>query len=138
MKPLSKKDLELVEAVKAYAKEFKPKHWRGEHISSVYAAVRTEDGSVFVGPNIYQPYSAPSSICAEYSAIALAYAAGHKKIVTTVTFKYRSPKNKEFFTPCGNCREFLSMFGNPWIIVPKGRGLRKAKLSEMLPMSTQC
>jgi hypothetical protein len=41
MRLLSKKDLDLVDAVKAYAKSFKPQRFRGEHCSSVYAAVRT-------------------------------------------------------------------------------------------------
>jgi cytidine deaminase len=136
MNTLTSKDLELVAAVKAYARKFKPKRWRGEHISSVYAGVLA-GGKTYIAPNIYHPYSGPTSICAEYSAAALAYADGNKDFDAIVAFHYRGPKHQKFYSPCGQCREFLRLFGDPWVIVPNGKKLGKERLSELLENSTE-
>jgi len=36
--------------------------------------------------------------------------------------------------PCGKCRQFISEFGNPYVIVEVGGELKKVRLSELYPL----
>jgi len=130
MVKLTVQDKELIAIAKKTAKRFTKNKWKGDKISTVGAALRTTDGSVFTGPNIFHPYSSPASMCAEYNVIAQAYAKGYKKFDIIVAYHYRSAKEKGFYPPCGNCREFLRLFGNPWVILSN---TKKERLNKLLP-----
>lgn len=124
---LSKEDLELVKIAKDLIKK------RSSKISSVACALRTRDSKIFKGVNIYLECSAPCSICAEYSAIATMVSEASKKIDTIVAVLYWK-KKFSILPPCGKCRQFMSEFGNPYVIVEIKRNLKKVKLSELNPL----
>ncbi|MBI2653692.1 cytidine deaminase [Candidatus Woesearchaeota archaeon] len=135
MKQLTKKDKMLVEEAKKVAKKFSSVKWKGENISSVGAALITKNGKVYSGPNIDHKQSAPSSICAEYTALAKAYSEGHREIDTIVAYFYQSKRVQKILAPCGKCREFMRLFGNPWIIINANGKSKKVKLKEIHPFA---
>ena len=120
---LTKQDKELIKEAKIIAKKLNSK------ISCVGSALRTSKGKIYSGANIFNEDSAPVSICAEYSAIAQAHANKMKKINTIVAVGYWN-KKYHIMLPCGKCREFIKMFGNPWIIKSANN---KIKLKQLLP-----
>jgi len=130
MKKITQKDMELIEEAKKVAKKFCSVKWKEEQISTVGAALRTKDGKIYSGPNIFHPESGPSSICAEYTALAKAYSEGYKEIDTIVAYGYRSEKEQKIMAPCGKCRAFIRLFGNPWVII---NAKEKFRLKEILP-----
>ena len=71
----------------------------------VGAALRTLDGTVFVGVNV-ENVAYPEGTCAEAGAIAAMIAAGQAEI-TEVAVIADSPKP---VTPCGGCRQKLAEF----------------------------
>jgi cytidine deaminase len=123
---LSKRDLELVEKAKELIKKRKSKR------SSVASVLITENGRIFQGVNIEIQCSAPCSICAEYAAIGTMVSEGEGKIDTIVAFTCK--QGGHVLPPCGKCRQFISEFGNPYVIVQVGGQLKKAKLSELYPL----
>jgi cytidine deaminase len=72
----------------------------------VGAAVRA-DGAIHEAPNI-EIASYPLSVCAERNAVAVAVAAGHRRIdaVAVVGSSETGPT-----PPCGGCRQVLFEFG---------------------------
>jgi cytidine deaminase len=123
---LSKGDLELVEKAKELIRKRKSRR------SSVASVLRTKNGRVFQGVNIEIECSAPCSICAEYAAIGTMVSEGEEEIDTIVAFAYK--QGGHVLPPCGKCRQFISGFGNPYVIVQVDRELKKAKLSELYPL----
>jgi homotetrameric cytidine deaminase len=123
---LSKGDLELVEKAKELIRKRKSRR------SSVASVLRTKNGRVFQGVNIEIACSAPCSICAEYAAIGTMVSEGEEEIDTIVAFAYK--QGGHVLPPCGKCRQFISEFGNPYVIVQVDRELKKAKLSELYPL----
>jgi len=123
---LSKGDLELVEKAKELIRKRKSRR------SSVASVLRTKNGRVFQGVNIEIECSAPCSICAEYAAIGTMVSEGEEEIDTIVAFAYK--QGGHVLPPCGKCRQFISEFGNPYVIVQVDRELKKAKLSELYPL----
>ena len=123
---LEKPDLELVEKAKDLIAKRKSK-W-----SSVASVLRTRSGKIFEGVNIEIECSAPCSICAEYAAIGTMVTEGEHKIETIVACSYKN--GGYVLPPCGKCRQFISEFGNPHVIVQVGQKLKKAKLSELYPL----
>jgi cytidine deaminase len=123
---LTKQDLELLEKARQVIKKRKSK-W-----SSVGAALRTNNNKVFCGVNIEIECSAPCSICAEYAAIGTMVSEGEKEIRTIVAVS----SNREYsvLPPCGKCRQFISEFGNPYVIVEVDGKLKKTRLSELYPL----
>ncbi len=97
--------------------------------SAVGAALRTANGKIFHGVNIEIECSAPCSICAEYAAIGTMVTEGESKIDTIVAVSYKSG----VIPPCGQCRQFISEFGDPCVIIRVKGQLKKAKLSELYP-----
>jgi cytidine deaminase len=45
-----------------------------------------------------------------------------------------SNRNYSVLPPCGKCRQFISEFGNPYVIVEVNGKLKKVKLSELCPL----
>lgn len=123
---LSKQDLELIAEARDVIKKRKSKR------SSVGAALRTSSDKVFCGVNIEIECSAPCSICAEYAAIGTMVSEGENEIQTIVAVS--SNRDYSVLPPCGKCRQFISEFGNPYVIVEVGGKLKKAKLSELYPL----
>ena len=123
---LTKEDLELVEKARNLIRKRKSKR------STVGAALRTKNDKVFCGVNIEIECSAPCSICAEYAAIGTMVSEGEEEITTIVAVS--SKRKYSVLPPCGKCRQFISEFGNPYVIVEVNRGLKKAKLNELYPL----
>jgi cytidine deaminase len=96
----------------------------------VGAAV-TDDGEIFGAPNI-ENASYPMSVCAERNAVAVAVAAGHRRIrAVAVVGSGEAPT-----PPCGGCRQVLYEFGGPGLTVicesPSGER-RTWALEDLLP-----
>ena len=125
-KNLTKRDLELVDEAKDLIEKRKSKR------SSVAAALRTKNNRIFSGVNIEIECSAPCSICAEYAAIGTMVSEGEEEIETIVAFAYKN--GGRVLPPCGECRQFISEFGDPDVIVQVDRKLKKARLSELYPL----
>lgn len=139
MRKLSNKDRKLIAEAKRVAKAFFKEKWfcnetqNLKNISTVGAALILKDGKIFSGPNIYHSYSSGASICAEYTAVAKAYSEGHREIDTIVAYRYKNKNKQSILPPCGQCRELLRLFGNPWVIIEKQNKITKEKLSNLLP-----
>ena len=123
LRDLAEQDLELVELARDLVKK------RKSQISSVAAVLRTKNGRIFRGVNIEIEASAPCSICAEYAAIGTMVTEGEKAIDTIVAVSTSS-----VLPPCGQCRQFIREFGNPFVIVEVGGALKKAELSDLYPL----
>jgi cytidine deaminase len=123
---LKKRDLELIETAKKLIGKRKSKR------SSVASVLRTKSGKIFQGVNIEIECSAPCSICAEYAAIGTMVSEGEEKIDTIVAVSYKD--GGHVLPPCGKCRQFISEFGNPYVIVQIEKELKKAKLNELYPL----
>lgn len=98
--------------------------------SSVASALTTSNGRVFQGVNIEIEASAPSSICAESAAIGTMVSEGEKTIKTIVAVNTKG----QVIPPCGKCRQFISEFGNPYIIVEIYGKLKKTRLLNLYPL----
>lgn len=129
---LTAEDLKLIELAKQTAVDFADQTWESDQLSSVGSAVKTKSGQIYTGANIRCPHSAPASICAEYTALAQAYAKKDREVETMVSYHFR-PESQQVASPCGQCREFIRLFGNPWIIVQTKEGLKKILLSDLNP-----
>jgi len=127
LEDLADQDWELVEVAKELVRK------RRSKISSVAAVLRTGSGRVFSGVNIEIEASAPCSICAEYAAIGTMVTEGEKEIDTILAVNY-GENQCSILPPCGKCRQFISEFGNPYVIVQVEGELRKVKLSELYPL----
>lgn len=136
MRPLDEKDKELVGLACECAKEFSTVRWHGRRLSGVGSALRTASGEVFTGPNIDHPESSPCSMCAEYTALGKAYSEGHTEIKTIVAAWHHEGR-EGIIPPCGRCREFMRLFGNPWVIIETSEGPRKARLDEIHPYAPE-
>ena len=100
---------------------------------AVGAAVRAEDGRVFVGCNV-ENAAYPSGTCAEQAAIAAMIAAGACKIEALVVVA-DGPRP---VTPCGACRQRIREFasGNTQIYAGNLAGARQHfSMSDLLPHS---
>jgi len=99
--------------------------------TSVAAALKTKDQRVFQGVNIEVSGSAPSSFCAEYAAVGAMVSEGASEIQTIVAV---NGKKNAVLPPCGNCRQLLREFGNPYVILDlRGRHV-KVRLAELYPV----
>jgi cytidine deaminase len=123
---LTKEDLELVEKARDLIRKRKSRR------STVGAALRTKNDKVFCGVNIEIECSAPCSICAEYAAIGTMVSEGEEEIITVVAVS--SKRKYSALPPCGKCRQFISEFGNPYVIVEVNGKLKRTKLSELYPL----
>ena len=73
----------------------------------VGAALRTTDGSVFVGVNV-ENVAYPEGTCAEAGAIAAMCAAGQTRIAEVAVIA----DSPEPVSPCGGCRQKLAEFAS--------------------------
>lgn len=94
---------------------------------AVGAAVRTADGKIFTGCNV-ENASYGLSCCAERCAIFAAVGAGERKF----TALYVVADTKEPVSPCGACRQVMTEFNIPEIILANTNGEIKIYTSEEL------
>ena len=99
----------------------------------VGAAVRTPDGSVYVGANVEN--AAYQGTCAESGAIAAMVSDGKRRIVEVVV----SGPGKIPCTPCGGCRqrirEFAGLDTTIRVVNERGKAMGTWTLGELLPAS---
>lgn len=121
---LSRQDYVLVNTAKRLIAKRKSRR------CTVAAALRTPENKVFCGVNIEVEGSTPCSMCAEYTAIGRMLSEGYEKIetITAVGIKHG------VLPPCGKCRQLISVFGNPYVIVKTIEKLGKVKLTELYPL----
>jgi len=124
---LTNQDLELVEIAKDLIMK------RRSKISSVAAVLKTKNHKIFSGVNIEIECSAPCSICAEYGAIGAMVTEGEKEIDTIVAVNLWE-KGYSVLPPCGKCRQLISEFGNPYVIVDVEGGRKKVRLGDLYPL----
>lgn len=97
----------------------------------VGAAIRSASGQIFTGCNV-ENVAYPQGTCAEAGAIAAMCAAGETEI-TEIAVVADSPVP---ITPCGGCRQKLSEFARPEVVVTmaglKGDGVTSS-IGELLP-----
>lgn len=101
----------------------------------VGAAIRAEDGNVYLGANI-ENLSFPQGWCAEPSAISAMVMGGAKKIkeIAVVAEKLA------LCPPCGGCRQKIAEFASPdtLIYLCDEVGVQKTMtMEELLPFSFQ-
>ena len=116
---------ELVEAARAA----RGKAYAPYSRYSVGAAVRGDDGCVYLGANI-ENASYGLALCAERNAIAAAVMGGAKKIVAAAVVTSTSPPA----APCGMCRQTFAEFARELPIALVNDHERvDVTLSELLP-----
>lgn len=97
----------------------------------VGAAVLADDARIFAGANV-ENASYGLTICAERAAVAVAVAAGARRLLAAAIVSDRAPAP----TPCGACRQVLAEFAPPeapiFIVAPYGSVIRR-RLGELLP-----
>lgn len=120
-------DEELIETAKAYRKRAYAPY---SHFA-VGAAVRTQSGRVYGGCNI-ENASYPVACCAERTAIFKAVSEGERAIeVLAVVADTDGP-----CAPCGMCRQAISEFHIPRILMGNLKGeVREVTLAELLPFA---
>lgn len=99
----------------------------------VAAAVRAEDGAIFVGCNV-ENASFPVGTCAEAGAIAALITQGHRKVTEALVLV----DDTKICSPCGACRQrFLESAPlNAIIHMCTVSGLyQQTTLSELLPLA---
>ncbi|MEV0155941.1 cytidine deaminase [Micromonospora sp. NPDC050686] len=116
-------DRALVQAATAVAKL----RCRSEH-HSVAAAVRSVDGRVFTGVNVYHFTGGP---CAEVVALGAAATQGAGELETIVAV---GNAGRGVLAPCGRCRQVLSDYDPGLrVIVGPMDGLRVVPVADLLP-----
>ena len=95
----------------------------------VGAAVRAENGELFVGCNV-ENASYGATICAERNAILAMVAAGQRSIVSIAVFT----DAETLAMPCGLCRQVISEFQrDAELIVANPRQQRVLQFAEIFP-----
>lgn len=100
---------------------------------AVGAALRAEDGRVFVGANV-ENAAYPEGICAEAAALGALVAAGARRIVAAAV----ASAGDEPCPPCGGCRQKLAEFAGPEtpVLLATPDGVRRTlSLGGLLPQS---
>ena len=100
---------------------------------AVGAALRAEDGRIYVGCNV-ENAAYPSGTCAEQAAIAAMIAGGARKIEALAVLA-DSPRP---LTPCGACRQRIREFASNSTQIHAGNttGLRQSfSMPDLLPDS---
>ena len=102
---------------------------------SVGAAVLAESGKVYLGANV-ENAAYGETVCAERVAILKAVSEGERRIVAVaVAGGGTGEEAKEYFPPCGSCRQVMAEFGGRdlAVILASEGGFEVHSLGEMLP-----
>lgn len=121
--PLSPDDRDLVAVATALVDE----RARGD-LHTVAAAVRSTDGQVATGLNLYHFTGGP---CAEVVALANAAAAGLDDLTCVVAV---GDGGRGVLPPCGRCRQVLvDLHPAVRVVVPVAGGLAVVPVADLLP-----
>lgn len=126
---LNEDDLALVERTRRLIRK------RHSDISGVSAGVRTAKGSEFYGLCV-DAKTSTVGMCAEFAAIGSMLTEGERRIKTMVAISYKGKGLYRILPPCGKCRDLAREFGDPYVILQKGKDFgepRKVRLSELVP-----
>ena len=128
MLPLDEKDHELIEK----AKEAIARNYDGERfLHTVGAALRTKEGRIYAGVNVYSVHGA----CAELIALGGAIAAGERDFEAIVAV---NGGTGEVMSPCGNCRQILSDYCPECLVIIKADGKPcKIPVKSLIPYTYQ-
>jgi len=126
MKNINETDQKLVEA----ATNVIQKNYDSQHLRhTVGAAIRTVDGHVYTGINVYSIHGA----CAELIAMGKAMTDGHRDFDTIVSVRLMDDQ-WQVVAPCGNCRQlFADYFPNGFVLMQGEDGLEKVPVLELIP-----
>lgn len=113
------------------AKAFELARKRKSRVTRVASVLRTVNGRIFQGVNVEVQGSPPCSMCAEYSAIGAMVSEGENRIDTIVAV---NGYKHIILPPCGKCRQMISQFGNPYVILKFQGKLVRVKLSRLYPI----
>lgn len=104
----------------------------------VGAAVESADRSVHTGTNVENATFTPS-ICAERIAMGSAVAAGRRQF-TRIAVAAEFAESKEFVSPCGLCRQFMTEFGDCEVILVRPSDMESVlvtSVNHLLPMGLE-
>lgn len=126
-------DIELIEkAKKAAENSYSP--YSGY---TVGAALLSKDGKVFTGCNIENAAYSPTN-CAERTAVFKAVSEGVREFEKIAVVGGYRLDFKDYFAPCGVCRQVLREFCDEDFIILLGKNANEYKrlsLKELLPCS---
>jgi len=127
MNLLQERDYELIEeAKKAIRLNYDQEHYN----HTVGAAIRCQNGKVYVGVNLYSLHG----VCAEQVAIGTAITNGERNFDAIVAV--RGKDGEEIIPPCGNCRQILHDYMPDCDVIVSVYGeLKKIKAETLLPFS---
>lgn len=127
MNLLQERDYELIEeAKKAIRLNYDQEHYN----HTVGAAIRCQNGKVYVGVNLYSLHG----VCAEQVAIGTAITNGERDFDAIVAV--RGKDGEEIIPPCGNCRQILHDYMPDCDVIVSVYGeLKKIKAKTLLPFS---
>jgi len=97
----------------------------------VGAALLASDGRVFTGCNV-ENLSYGLTMCAERVAIGAAIAAGAKEFAAVAVVAETGVP----VSPCGACRQVLSEFGVPLVLLANRHERLEFRLEELLPRAS--
>lgn len=121
---LTEDDRELIR----FATSIIEAHGDGE-IHTVAAAVRSLDGAMYGGINLYHFTGGP---CAELCALANARASGARELATIVAV---GDDGRGPLSPCGRDRQVLfDYYPGIRVLVPTSEGVRSLSVADLLPL----
>lgn len=127
MEDLIEKDFELIDIA---SETIKRNYDKANYRHTVASAVRSKDGKIYTGVNVYSIHGA----CAEMIAVGSAITDGEREFECLVSV--RGEEGDEILPPCGNCRQFLSDYmPDCKVIINTNNGLKKITASDMLPFA---
>lgn len=104
---------------------------------TVGAALLAKSGRVYTGCNIENASYTPT-VCAERTAFFKAISEGEREFEAIAVVGGKDGDAKEYFTPCGVCRQVMLEFCEPdtfRVIFGKKDGYEVHILSELVPFS---
>ncbi len=124
--PLDEQDEELIEAA---ADAIKQNYVADRH--HVGAAVRMRSGRVYVGVHLE---SRVHDICAEPVALGTAVTHGEREIDTIVAVTLAGEGGSRVLSPCGTCRELISVYGpEARVLFMEDGEVKKCSAKDLLP-----
>ncbi len=95
----------------------------------VGCALKTTNGKIYTGVSIEQKHSSPCGMCAEFTTIGKMHSDNDQEIESIVAITF----DEKILPPCGQCRELIRQFGNPYVMLKKNNEFFKIKLDELIP-----
>ena len=129
-RPLNEAELELVEAARAAIDTNTDAGPDEDGVHTMGAAVRSADGRIFTGANLYHFTGGP---CAELVALGTARANGAREIITIVAV---GNHGRGVCNPCGRDRQvFVDYYPEMRVIFSTYEGLVSVLATDLLPLA---